>query len=290
MDMDLLPFVIVGLGIALVLLAVIPGGSKIEEWLGRLGMWHRLVFAAVGAAMIFAGWSMERNNPPVANFVVSPDGSSTQFGMQGLTNYSFDASSSSDLDNDRLTYTWDFGDSSTDSGEIETHVYGKYPTPRTFNVTLVVSDGRARSEKTTDVTVGCNIDRSYFSYPDVNAPELDLTQAVVYADGTIEGAVMSPILWEATSSVGGVRSGRNLGDVALDGKITSDDNFVCPCAIRLESNSESEQAPYFLFDGVLTEGADSMVGQITVRNIFEEDIIGPRKTYNRHCGCGVPCP
>lgn len=56
---------------------------------------------------------------------------------------SFDGTSSSDPDNDSLTYSWDFGDGSTGSGAILTH---DYVWGDAFAVTLTVSDGKGGSD------------------------------------------------------------------------------------------------------------------------------------------------
>jgi hypothetical protein len=58
--------------------------------------------------------------------------------VAGGTHVSFGASAS-DPDGDRLTYSWDFGDGTTDTGESLYHVF--YASG-TFDVKLTVSDGR----------------------------------------------------------------------------------------------------------------------------------------------------
>ena len=130
MDIELIPYLFILLGIVLFLVAVLPGSAKTEEWIGRLEAWHRLVVSVVGLTLGAGGLWMLQNNVPEANFSVSPTGP----GMQGLTEFSFDASFSSDLDNDQLTYTWNFGDGITNSGMKTTHTYHD---ARTFTVTLV---------------------------------------------------------------------------------------------------------------------------------------------------------
>jgi WD40 repeat protein len=60
--------------------------------------------------------------------------------MNDVTNQqiAFDGSLSKDLDNDPLTYTWDFGDSHSDTGVTTSHTY---TTSGTYTVKLTVSDG-----------------------------------------------------------------------------------------------------------------------------------------------------
>ena len=275
-DRELIPYLFILLGIVVFLVAVVqPGGVKIQEWVGRLKWWHRLVVGVVGLTLVGSGWCARQNNAPEANFSVSPTGP----GMQRLTNFSFNASSSSDLDNDQLTYAWDFGDGSTNSGEEATHIY--HHEAGTFTVTLRVSDGKSQATSSQDVTVHRGIAGSYFSY---NRPDdrheyeatLDLTQAAVSTNGRITGAIMRPIRWTYRNGSG---SGANHGDVGLDGIITSDNNFVCPCDVQFESAVQYEPR-FYSFDGVLELGASAMVGQIQVRNIqgFETN---QRVTYTR---------
>lgn len=72
------------------------------------------------------------NSPPIAAFSAS-----SISGLEPLT-VDFDASASSDPDNDPLTYSWDFGDGSTGVGVLATHTFASQGT---YDVTLTVSDG-----------------------------------------------------------------------------------------------------------------------------------------------------
>jgi len=92
------------------------------------------------------------NLDPVADFTYSP----TQIYTNQTVN--FDASTSSDPDDDELTYSWDFGDPyatsgnpNTGDGEQEVHVYTM---PGDYNVTLVVEDGKGGiDESAQNITV-----------------------------------------------------------------------------------------------------------------------------------------
>jgi PKD repeat protein len=70
---------------------------------------------------------------------------------------------SSDLDNDPLTYSWDFGDGNSSN---ETNPVHTYAANNTYTVTLTVSDGKNNSTISKDVRVG-NIPpkADFFGFP-----------------------------------------------------------------------------------------------------------------------------
>lgn len=84
------------------------------------------------------------NQPPVAAFVTNAIEGTAPLAV------TFDASISSDPDEDPLTYSWDFGDGSTGSGVIFTHTY---TTTGTFTAILTVSDGQASSQTSIGIKV-----------------------------------------------------------------------------------------------------------------------------------------
>jgi serine protease len=86
----------------------------------------------------------EVNDPPVAN--AGPD----QSALTGKT-ATFDGSASYDPDGSITSYNWDFGDGSTGSGNIVTHVYAA---AQIYAVTLTVTDnGGLQDADTASVTV-----------------------------------------------------------------------------------------------------------------------------------------
>lgn len=77
------------------------------------------------------------NRPPQPDFTWSPDP------PESLNPVQFDASASEDLDGSISSYSWDFGDGNTGSGETTEHTYqlsGKY------DVQLVVTDDEGRAD------------------------------------------------------------------------------------------------------------------------------------------------
>ena len=84
--------------------------------------------------------------PPTAAFEFDPP-----TGLPG-TEIHFDASSSSDPNNDIVSYGWEFGDGDSGSGVTASHTYD---TPGSFEVQLVVTDDDLKSDTTSAIlTIG----------------------------------------------------------------------------------------------------------------------------------------
>ena len=97
--------------------------------------------------------------------------------VAGGTHVSFGATAS-DPDGDRLTYSWDFGDGTTETGDALFHVfYGS----GTFDVKLTVSDGRGGSA--TD-TVQVNARRVEGEWLLDNANRVHLTARLFQGNGS----------------------------------------------------------------------------------------------------------
>jgi PKD repeat protein len=82
-------------------------------------------------------------DPAVANAAPIADAGGPYSGEAGTTVIQFNGSGSSDPDGDALTFAWDFGDGSTATGAMPTHIY---VTAGDFQVTLVVNDSQTDSD------------------------------------------------------------------------------------------------------------------------------------------------
>ncbi len=89
--------------------------------------------------------SFSSNSAPSASFSLQESGT-LKAGM--LLN--FDASASSDPDNDDLTFSWNFGDTNIATGETTSHTYSS---EGDYTVKLSVSDGDFATEKTMSLNI-----------------------------------------------------------------------------------------------------------------------------------------
>ncbi|MCD6478678.1 MAG: PKD domain-containing protein [Candidatus Diapherotrites archaeon] len=103
------------------------------------------------------------NSPPVADFTVNPVS-----GIVGITEFSFDASSSYDPDGFIVNYEWDFGDGEKIKGTDKVKVTHMYTKPmqgsNNISVTLTVEDDNgAKAQSTKTITVINNAPNAKFS-------------------------------------------------------------------------------------------------------------------------------
>ena len=187
-----------------------------------------IVAGGVGAAVASVAVARDAAPaPPVAALRITPNG----LGMAGLTEYRFDGSGSSDPNRDELTYSWDFGDGNRGSGVAVMHVY---QAAGAYDVTLTVSDGSAEVNTTGSVRVGQNLSGRFVgvhSSPDDRYPcgvwhitqTLDLRQDGPSLSGRSEHFADQSTQCESHRYY-----------FSISGGITSTNNFVCPCDVRLQ--------------------------------------------------------
>ncbi|MGD0089522.1 MAG: putative Ig domain-containing protein, partial [Planctomycetota bacterium] len=82
------------------------------------------------------------NTPPTAVITVTPTGLLNQVPYKVV----LDGSLSTDPDGDIVSYDWDLGDGTTASGSVVDYTYG---TPKTYTVTLTVTDSAGNTSKAT---------------------------------------------------------------------------------------------------------------------------------------------
>ena len=83
-----------------------------------------------------------QNSPPIADFT---------YGVDTATKTITFADNSTDLDNDILTYSWDFGDNLTSNEKNPVH---SYATNGSYTVILTVNDGKATDTKNKTIKIG----------------------------------------------------------------------------------------------------------------------------------------
>jgi len=124
-----------GLGSSSAVDMAFHGGALYYTNYANGGEVHRIVLSA-------------SNRPPVASFTATPSSGPVPLDV------TFDATASSDPDGDALTYSWDFGDGTTDeiSGSGVTH---RYSVEGTYTAMLTVQDGSgATSHTARTITAG----------------------------------------------------------------------------------------------------------------------------------------
>jgi hypothetical protein len=108
-----------------------PGNIIITGYFGEQATFGDTTISSQGDFDVFIAKLHEENQPPVADFNITPKDPAA-----GQT-VTFDASSSFDPDGQIVSYKWDFGDHSTGSAMVIEHVYNE---PGTYDVTLTVID------------------------------------------------------------------------------------------------------------------------------------------------------
>lgn len=122
--------------------------------------------AAVLAAM---DYTLVPNELPVANATVTP-----QSGIVPLT-VAFDGTASTD-DGMITTYTWNFGDGNSGSGETTTHTYVEQGV---FSATLTVTDNRGAQTTSAPISIQVDSDPSVINAPSSLAATIDGSSVIL---------------------------------------------------------------------------------------------------------------
>jgi hypothetical protein len=84
--------------------------------------------------------NMVGNRKPVIDLLINGTLVKNQISLDSNVTYEFNASGSIDLDEDNLTYSWDFGDGTNATGSVVNHSYTD--DQNTYQLWLTVSDGQ----------------------------------------------------------------------------------------------------------------------------------------------------
>jgi hypothetical protein len=111
---------------------------------GGVPTWVWIAAAAGGGTAAYFLLRDTNEGPTVPTISLNPS-----VGLQALTSFSMSAGST-DPDGDPLSFSWDFGDSTTGNGQNINHVYNS---AGTFTVRVTVSDGEFSESSTVTATV-----------------------------------------------------------------------------------------------------------------------------------------
>ncbi len=114
------------------------GGGGVPAW-----VW---IAAAAGGGTAAYFLLRDTNEPPVPGSVTL----NPSTGLQAAQSFAISSQGASDPDGDALTFSWDFGDSTTGSGQSVTKVYNN---AGNFTVTVTVSDGSESATASATATV-----------------------------------------------------------------------------------------------------------------------------------------
>lgn len=113
------------------------------NWNETLAKTRLALFGVLIVAILVSAASCPSSNvAPIADFTALPTSGFSPLQVE------FNASASRDPDGTIVTYSWNFGDGTTESGELATHTYTTAIT-RFYLVTLVVTDNGGRTDSAT---------------------------------------------------------------------------------------------------------------------------------------------
>jgi PKD repeat protein len=190
------------------------------------------------------------NTPPTAEFThTAPGPAPAPFTV------SFDASGSTDDENNIATYSWDFGDGSTDSGITTTH---EYTTVGVFSVVLTVTDDLGLSDQFTSVveTTGNKPPAISISSPSANASIIESRPEIrlAYSDDTAVDTTSLSLFLNGAPLTATCNFDFILGTCALSQDLPEGSVTLSASISDLEGETTSATSTFFV-DGVPVEVA-----------------------------------
>ena len=132
------------------------------------------------------GADVAEDNPPSAVEIARIGATAATTFNAGQT-ITFDGSGSQSPDSDPLTYSWDFGDRSSGTGQTATHAYAY---DGTYVVTLTVNDGHGGIESTTEAITIAKLPLALTVNPPVSNVAVGVPLVV---SGTVADASFNPM-------------------------------------------------------------------------------------------------
>ena len=125
---------------------------------------HRLVLDLLGIPAPESAQSRTTPFEPALSALHTPSAviSASSLGGPAPHVIEFQASASTDPDNDTLAFSWDFGDGGTGAGEVVSHTYS---TAGTYRVSLTASDGVLTDTDSLQVSIASGVDTKSFELP-----------------------------------------------------------------------------------------------------------------------------
>ncbi len=173
------------------------------------------------------------NHAPVAGF--THDENTLRLDVDGQPSY--------DVDGDELTYSWDFGDGATGTGQHVSHWYPVNPSPAVYNITLSVSDGRGATAST---TTPVSVSRPPFLYLTIPETISFSGPGWVYRLVATQAHTPDVLIW--TAPCGPIGCGTadinlyvafNRPVTATFGDFDCSSPAICPCLLRASISSAS---------------------------------------------------
>ncbi len=185
--------------------------------------WVLIGGGVAGAGVVAAVALKGSDKPPTPGTVgISPTGT----GLAGATSFTFTSSGASDPGGKSLTYSWDFGDGGSGSGQSANHTYAA---KGAFTAKVTVSNGKSSATATSGtVTVGDVTSTTWQGniYTTTCSGSSWLTWTLTQSGGTIAGSHYDPTNGTRTIT-GSVSNPRNMtitlsSGVVYSGTLNSD--------------------------------------------------------------------
>ncbi|WP_109302424.1 cellulase family glycosylhydrolase [Aquimarina sp. AU474] len=234
------------------------GGILADDW-STVNQWKMDILKTHFAPLIPNVVGGNGNRPPIAGFTTNISSGDAPLTIQ------FDGSSSTDPDNDNLSYSWDFGDGTTTTGVDTSHLFDQ---PGVYQVALTVNDGSLNDTEIKTITVN-DPDNTVIVTANISPSDFDgVAPITISFDGSgsssSDGSTLS-YTWDFGGGTNGngvnvVHEYTNAGNYTVNLTVTNQ-NSVSDTAIVNITITESIEADLVLEykDGGQGNATDNMI-------------------------------